>query len=576
MKREHAVLILATVLFLWFLWGHDLWAPDEPRFGEVAREMLVDGHWVVPHANGAVYNHKPPLLFWLIALLSTPLGRVLEFTCRLPSALAALGTLALTMRIGNRYYGPRTAALAGVILATSFMFWDKARWCQIDALFCSLIWAALAAFVAFREGELGGRAAGLLFWIAAAFAVLAKGPHGLLIPLGIVVITLILDGEAGRLRELAPLLGPLAFVAIVGAWVLSTIVLGPEDYSVWGAVREHFVDRGIRGMYHKQPAWYYAERLPVSLLPWTGLLPGAAVLAWRRRRVGGDRFLLVAAVFVVLFFTISTEKRDLYVLPSFPAWALLMAAAVGSSCRWGESQAAGSKPLDHRWISVGQGIIGGLLILMGIAALFVTDHFDPPPVWMAMTIAGVFFLTGVATLWTAVRKRILGSVVSLAAGIGIAYLAVVALVYPTLDSVKSARAFALRVKTVTAESRSAGERVAAYEIVKLTDPIAFYSDGVYTVVMDDPAELARHLERTAPVFAVADGSKLDRLPVPVLDRVVVIERARLSRLDLWLISNAPHPEGVPYATLRPTATPESSKILPGNEHDDRPTRREAT
>ena len=130
-KREHAVLILATVLFLWFLWAHDLWAPDEPRFGEVAREMLVDGQWIVPHVNGVVYNHKPPLLFWLIAGLSVPFGRVLEFTCRLPSALAAIGTVALTIRLGRRFYGPRTAALAGVVLATSFLFWHTARRCQI-------------------------------------------------------------------------------------------------------------------------------------------------------------------------------------------------------------------------------------------------------------------------------------------------------------------------------------------------------------------------------------------------------------------------------------------------------------
>ncbi len=92
---------------------------------------------------------------------------------------------------------------------------------------------------------------------------------------------------------------------------------GPAEYSVWGALKEHFVDRGIHGMHHAQPWWYYAKVLPPQLLPWTFLVPGALVLAWRRRD-RTDRFLLVTVIFVVLFFSISTEKRTLYVLPGIP------------------------------------------------------------------------------------------------------------------------------------------------------------------------------------------------------------------------------------------------------------------
>ena len=83
-------------------------------------------------------------------------------------------------------------------------------------------------------------------------------------------------------------------------------------------------------MHHVQPFWYYGERLPLSLLPWTGLLPGALVLAWRNRRASdGLRFALVAMVFVVVFFSISTEKRDTCVHPDFAAMARRMAAGIG-------------------------------------------------------------------------------------------------------------------------------------------------------------------------------------------------------------------------------------------------------
>ncbi len=110
MSPRHWALAAAAVLFFWWLGGHDLWAPDEPYFAEGAREMVVDGHWAVPHVNGVVTTDKPPLFFWLIALFSLPFGEVNSWTARLPSALAALGTVALTMRLGRRFTPERIEA----------------------------------------------------------------------------------------------------------------------------------------------------------------------------------------------------------------------------------------------------------------------------------------------------------------------------------------------------------------------------------------------------------------------------------------------------------------------------------
>ncbi|HLE82882.1 MAG TPA: glycosyltransferase family 39 protein, partial [Thermoanaerobaculia bacterium] len=208
-RPEAWVLALAALLFLWNLGGHDLWAPDEPYFGEGAREMVVDGHWLVPHVNGRVTSDKPPLFFWTIAVLSLPGGEVTPWTARLPSALAALGTLLLVIRLGSRIGGERVAWFAPLTLATTLMFWEKARWAQIDALLCFLVWVALSAFEAWRAGDAGGRRAGLLFWLAAALAVLAKGPVGLLLPVGIALVTLAADRRLGEWLRFAPASGPL-------------------------------------------------------------------------------------------------------------------------------------------------------------------------------------------------------------------------------------------------------------------------------------------------------------------------------------------------------------------------------
>jgi 4-amino-4-deoxy-L-arabinose transferase-like glycosyltransferase len=531
------VLVLAAVIFLWFLGAHDLWAPDEPFFGEGAREMVADGQWLVTHVNGVVNSHKPPLFFWLIAIFSLPLGAVSEFTARLPSVLAALGTLVLVMRMGRRWFGPKTAALAGVILATSYMFWDKARWSQIDALLCFLIWVALAAFDAWRSGDADGRRAGALFWLAAGLAVLAKGPVGLLLPLGIVVVVLAVERDLVSLRRFAPLLGPLVFVLVTGAWAMAATIWGPADYSVIGALREHFVERGMHGMHHVRPFWYYSERLPLSLLPWTGLLPGALVVAWRnRRRSAGLRLSLVAAVFVVVFFSISIEKRDLYVLPAFPAIAIMMAVLVGRISGWREGLEEAAIP-DRRWVTIGQAIVGGLFTLVAVAVPFASDRVEYLPAWMVYLLGVVLLVTGVAALLTAVRGRALGSVVATAVGMAALYLAATSVVFPAMEPRKSSRTFALKTKEITAESRAEGHRVMAWRAGNVPVAVAFYSDGLYTVETDDVDVLARHLRQDALVYAIVRADQIDEVPADVRGELTVLHEQRLSRKDLALIAN---------------------------------------
>jgi len=549
MTPPRAVFLLAALLFFWQLGGHDLWAPDEPYFAEGAREMVVDGEWAVPHVNGEVTPDKPPLFFWLIALFSLPLGSVTSFTARLPSALAALGTVALTMRLGARLFGPRTAALAGGVLATTYLFWEKARWSQTDALLCFLIWLALAAFEAHRAGDARGSRAGLLFWLAAALAVLAKGPVGMLLPLGIALVVLTTDRDLPRWRSFAPITGPLLFLVVVGAWIALATIGGGGEYSVWGALREHFLARGLHGLHHERPVWYFAEVLPPNLLPWTALLPGALVLAWRRRGPA-DRFLLVAAFFVLLFFTLSTEKRELYALPSLPAFALMIAALVAAVCGWHEP-APTPRPPDRRWVTVAQGLLGALLALVAAALPFAAARVDEVSPPAALALAALLLATGVATLAYAARARPLAAALTPAAGIALTYLIVVTTLYPAWEPKKSARPLAERLVDLTADSRAHGVPVLAYALGNVPKSLAFYTDGLFTVETDDPTHLARHLERPEPAWAIADGNHLHPLPTPLLRRLFVLHRTRLSRQPILLLTNHPHPNGKPLLDSSP-------------------------
>jgi len=534
-KPARVILLLAALLFICNIWGYDLWAPDEPFFGEGAREMVVDGQWVVTHVNGMVNTHKPPFFFWLIALLSLPFGRVTSLTARLPSALAALGTVAMTLRLGRRTSSERTAVLAAFILATCYLFWDKARSVQIDAVLCCLIWVALSAFESWRAGDLDGRRAGLVFWAAAALAVLAKGPVGLLLPLGIAVATLAVDREIGRWRQFAPLTGPLIFAAICGAWVVATMLWGPAEYSVWAALKEHFVDRGLHGMHHAQPWWYYAKVLPPQLLPWTYLVPGALVLAWRRRD-RTDRFLLVTVIFIVLFFSISTEKRTLYVLPAFPAFALMTARFVGAVLGWDEAPA-----MSRRWVTVAQSLLAGLLILLGAAAPFAAQRVDQFPAWVIHAMAGLLLATGLATLWGIIKRNLFAATVLPAAGFAATFLFVASVVLPMADAFKSSREFAEVIVVETAGSRAEGHEVVAFDLGNLPIHYAFYTNGIYTVETKDVADLAKHLDRDQLVFAVANARRLDELPPEIREHMEIVATTHASRRDVALIANHPPP-----------------------------------
>ncbi|HEU4402108.1 MAG TPA: glycosyltransferase family 39 protein, partial [Candidatus Polarisedimenticolia bacterium] len=440
MKPSRWALLLAALLSLWNVWGYDLWAPDEPYFAEGAREMVADGRWAVPHVNGVVTTDKPPLFFWIIALLSLPSGHVSSLTARLPSALAALGAVALTVRMGRRLSGERAGALAGLVLATTHLHWDKSRSAQIDALLGFLILAALSLFAEWRAGGAHGRRAGLLFWLCLALAVLAKGPVGLLLPLGIALVTLALDRRLVDWRRFAPFTGPLLFAAIVAGWMAAATLGGAGEYSVWEAFRRHVLERALFGMHHVQPPWYYLKVLPVQLLPWSGLLPGALLLAWRRRRDADDRFLLVFFLFVVVFFSLSTEKRDLYVLPACPAFALLVARF--ATALEGEKGAPAPGVPRRLWLTLPQAAVGTVLAVTGVVLPILAARFEGGLVTAAAALGAALFVAGAIAFGTALAARPVRALVVTGLGVAAACLVAVTALYPALNPRNSARAFA--------------------------------------------------------------------------------------------------------------------------------------
>ncbi|HMK53028.1 MAG TPA: phospholipid carrier-dependent glycosyltransferase, partial [Thermodesulfobacteriota bacterium] len=174
------------VIYFLNLGRWDLWNPDEPRYAQVAREMVGGGDWVLMHANGKMYEDKPPLFFWLIAFSSFLRQGFSSFSVRFPSALLGTLTVLLTFFLGRKLYGSRTGFLSALILATSFEFAYLSTRANVDATLTFLTTASLFLFWQWYHGRKaeGGEKRGergLLiygFYIGMALATLAKGPVG--------------------------------------------------------------------------------------------------------------------------------------------------------------------------------------------------------------------------------------------------------------------------------------------------------------------------------------------------------------------------------------------------------------
>jgi len=185
------LLVFCSLLFILGVGRWDLWNPDEPRYAQVAREMVDRGDWVLMHVNGNTYEDKPPLFFWLIALSSFLWQGFTSFSARFPSAFLSTLTVLLTFFLGKKLYGSRAGFLSALILATSFEFAYLSIRANIDATLTFFTTASLLFFLQWyqsnkvEEGEKrDNRGLSIYgFYIGMAFATLAKGPVGFILPL---------------------------------------------------------------------------------------------------------------------------------------------------------------------------------------------------------------------------------------------------------------------------------------------------------------------------------------------------------------------------------------------------------
>ncbi|MEO7252024.1 MAG: glycosyltransferase family 39 protein, partial [Arenimonas sp.] len=323
-----ALLILGAGLGL-----RDPWPADEPRFALVARHMVESGNWLFPMRGTELYSDKPPLFMWLQAAVYTVVGNW-RVAFLLPSFVAALGTLWCVVDLGTRFWTRRIGVYAGWALLLTLQFTWQSKKAQIDPLV--VFWITLANYGLLRHMLRGPDWwMWALGWAAAGLGTITKG-------VGVIALLLLLPAALASLRGWPGLrlhardwtfwLGPLAFIAACGVWLVPMLVAALGTGS--GAYRTYVDDillrqtvtRYAESWHHSQPPWYFVGVALTAWLPMMLALPWA-LPAWRRRLRRLDaRYLLPLAwvLLVFVFFSIPSGKRDMYILPALPMLCLAL------------------------------------------------------------------------------------------------------------------------------------------------------------------------------------------------------------------------------------------------------------
>ena len=356
----------------------DPWPADEPRFVLVAKQMWESGDWLFPHRGRELYPDKPPLYFWLLGA-AYALVRDWTWAFLLPSLLAALGTLWLAYDLARRLWSHRAGLCAAIAVLAAAQFIYQAKRAQIDPTV--VLFITLGVYGIARHTLLGPH--WRWYWLgcfAAGLGVISKG-------VGFLALLALLPYAAMRWRRWPGVVAPgpghalqwcggaLAFLGAIALWfvpmLVSALTSGDPGQRAYldELLFRQTATRYTSAWHHTQPAWYFLGViagfwLPFSLaLPW--LLP-----RWRdalRARDARVWLPLGWALLVLLFFSASPGKRDMYILPMLPMVAVAAAPYLETI--------AGSKRFRALLLALVV-LLGGVFAAAGAAALLGEPHFE--------------------------------------------------------------------------------------------------------------------------------------------------------------------------------------------------------
>jgi len=516
--------LLVLVAFCGFLFFYGsgafgLIGPDEPRYAQVAREMLDRGDWVTPTLHGRPWLEKPPLYYWQ-AMLAFRLGGVSDRAARLPGAvdasllIAAIYFFLRRFRRGREVDGALIAASCAAVVGF-------ARAAATDMPLAAAFSIAMLAWYAWYES--GRRAYLAGFYVFLALAMLAKGPVAPALAALIIVFFLALKRDWQAIGRTLWIPGLALFLAVMLPWYVAVQLRNPEFFRVF--ILEHNLARFAHDVYHhRQPFWFYVPVFLLATVPWTlALIPAVAeriraILAEERQAFSTRKdcwgaFLLLWMIVPIVFFSASQSKLPGYILPALPAAALLVADHLaGRRSRPGFDQNRRFSLL----FAAAHGLLCGLLVFAAFSAnTIVASHHV---VWGRGTYTGAAVAAALAigtgvTLRSRAGVRLFrpATLVAVVLSVG----AAVRMAAPAIDAAQSARQIA---ETIQGFSREAVP-LAVYHVREAQQfGLEFYLNC-------EAQELDSNISAGGQVVVAAQGSQseVERLatghPVSFLTRI---------------------------------------------------------
>ena len=319
---------MGLFLFLFYIWAMPLIDPDEPRYASTARDMIINGNWIVPHFNGEPRINKPPLFYWTIALCYKIFG-VNEFSSRLPSALAAIGTAIITYLWGRRSGSCKDGFWSALVLMSSPLFFLISRFCITDMLLSFFVCASLYLFyIEYTETEKRNiRRLFLYFLLSMVFLV--KGPVGILLFIIITICFLLCMHDFKYIKRLWYLPGFILFISIICAWGIPFwLTLGTKQ--IFPLLSQETSGRFVSGYAHPETFYYYLPVFVIGFFPWSLFMFVVIFHFFRKKKTFSEEtkkqiyFFCAWCIITIIFFSCSRSKLMTYILPMSPSVALLM------------------------------------------------------------------------------------------------------------------------------------------------------------------------------------------------------------------------------------------------------------
>jgi 4-amino-4-deoxy-L-arabinose transferase-like glycosyltransferase len=551
------VAAFAAVTMFTALGRPQLWDRDEPRNARCAAEMHHRGDLVVPTFNGELRAHKPALLYWLIIAAYEVFGTS-EFAARFWSATLGVGTALVTYRIGCILFTPRAGLWAGLAMATNLNFLVAARAATPDSTLIFFTTTAVYLFLAATAQHDGQVTIQSTWRLAACYvcmglAVLAKGPIGVVLPLGTIGLSLLYANDrqpdgvsiwARMLRPLRPthvarcalLLRPVWLAAIVIAvaapWYIAVHI---QTAGAWTEefFLQHNVARATTTMEsHGGPIFYYVIALLAGFFPWSVFASPVTIEVVRGvRRGDASRFSFIViacwTVWCVGLFSIAGTKLPSYILPAYPAVALASGAFID---RWLQ----GVQAAAAWWMKAAFGVLAAVGLAMVIGLAIVTSRLLPGDQILS-TIGLLPLAAGAVGLFLVYRDRRRAAAVWTAVGAAALCLAAFGPALARIDRHQISQTIVQDIAAMT-PSAEPPEIVAYWNL----EPSVIYYAGTTIPIVRKASEIAVTFRQSAQPFAIVHEEHWPHVrPALPQDAIVVAKYPRfLKPGQILLVSRA--------------------------------------